>query len=234
MTDVVTVPATVPLLYSQVDYDERGNFTYDGDLRCEREALVPLCRRIVTHLAGAFVGAHFSVRGESFTGGRKIIVELLDASMDLTNETVRNSFQIAVRDQVERFGFTRANVYQDYMSCAFYCDVKIGGSYWAALAARRGPANPVRTLVTLAAFRRLAKPGDALRLVHSSFGHRYLGMTRTIVAVRSADLILEGPSYLTLPRAAGFACDGRMVRIAVGSGHDPDAHLLYEWLPAAP
>ena len=59
-----------------------------------------------------------------------------------------------------------------------------------------------------------------------------LGTVRTITAVRSADIILEGKSYLTLPRASAFACDGRLIRIANGNEYNPGEHLLYEWIPA--
>lgn len=52
---------------------------------------------------------------------------------------------------------------------------------------------------------------------------------RAITQVRSGDVILEGRSYLSFPRAAAFACDGKFVRISIGSEYDPDAHLLYEW-----
>jgi hypothetical protein len=51
--------------------------------------------------------------------------------------------------------------------------------------------------------------------------------------VRSGDLILEGRSYLTFPRASAFACDGRLIRIAIGSEYGPDDHLLYEWVSPA-
>lgn len=63
-----------------------------------------------------------------------------------------------------------------------------------------------------------------------SLGHRAIGTTRTITKVRSGDLILEGKSYLGFPRASAFACDGKFVRISIGSEYEPDAHLLYEWI----
>ena len=59
------------------------------------------------------------------------------------------------------------------------------------------------------------------------------GTTRDITKVRSGDLILEGRSYLSFPRASAFACDGRLIRIAIGSQYGPDDHLLYEWLRAS-
>ncbi|WP_447953954.1 hypothetical protein [Sphingopyxis chilensis] len=220
-------------LYSQTANDERGNVHYEGDLFRQGEALPALCGRIERHLLTHVAGATFSVRGESFAGGRKVIVELLDATVDLTDEADRRAFEEMLRDQIERFGFTRSNFYQDFMAVAFYNEVRIGRAYWAALAARRGPANRVEPLVTLAAFKRRLKPGDTLKLIAAPEGHRALGTTRKIVAVRSNDLIFEGKIYLDFPRASGFACDGRLVRIAIGHERDPDAHLLYEWLPAA-
>lgn len=222
-----------PRLYSQTEHDERGNFHYEGDLFRQGEALPALCGRIEHHLDTHVVGGTFSVRGESFAGGRKVIVELLDAPVDLTDETDRRTFEEMLRDQIERFGFTRSNFYQDFMNCAFYNEVRIGRAYWAALAARRGPANPVKPLVSLAAFKKRLKPGDTLKLIAAPEGHRALGTSRKVMAVRSADLIFEGKVYLDFPRASGFACDGRLVRIANGHERDIDAHLLYEWLPAA-
>lgn len=220
-------------LYSQTAHDERGNFHYEGDLFRQGEALPALCGRIERHLGVHVAGAAFSVRGESFAGGRKVVVELLDAPTNLTDESDRRAFEEMLRDQIERFGFTRSNFYQDFMACAFYSEVRIGRAYWAALAARRGPANPVEPLVSLAAFKRRLKPGDTLKLIAAPEGHRALGTTRKVMAVRSADLIFEGKVYLDFPRASAFACDGRLVRIANGHERDPDAHLLYEWQPAA-
>lgn len=222
-----------PRLYSQTDHDERGNFYYDGDLYRPGESLPTLCRRIERHLHDLMAGARFAVCSERYAGGRKVTVELLDAPADLTDETARRIFTIMVRDQIERFGFTRSNFYQDYLQCSFHSDVQIGKAYWSALAARRGKANTVEPLVSLAAFKRRLKPGDQLKLIAAPEGHRALGTTRTVKAVRSGDLIFEGNIYLDFPRAAGFACDGRLIRIANGSEHDPDRHLLYKWLPAA-
>lgn len=115
------------------------------------------------------------------------------------------------------------------MSCSFFIEVRIGRAYWAALAARRGRANPVEQLVSLAAFKRRLKPGDQLKLISASAGHRSLGVTRTVESVRSGDIIFEGKIYLGFPRASCFACDGKRVRFAIGSEYGPDDHLLYEW-----
>lgn len=228
------LPVSAPArLYSQTPHDDRGNFHYEGDLFCQGEALPALCARIERHLGVHVIGATFSVRGESFAGGRKVIVELLDGPADLTDETHRRAFEEMLGDQIERFGFTRSNFYQDFMAVSFYNEVRIGRAYWAALAARRGPANPVKSLMSLAAFKRRLKPGDTLKLLAAPEGHRALGTTRKVVAVRSADLVFEGKIYLDFPRASAFACDGRLVRIANGHERDPDAHLLYEWLPTA-
>ncbi|CCW16716.1 hypothetical protein EBBID32_10540 [Sphingobium indicum BiD32] len=231
MTQALPVAASARL-YSQTEHDERGNFHYEGDLFQQGEALPALCGRIEHHLGAHVVGAAFSVRGESFAGGRKVIIELLDAPADLTDETARRAFEVMLGDQIERFGFTRSNFYQDFMNCSFYNEVRIGRAYWAALAVRRGPANPVDPLISLAAFKKRLKPGDSLKLIAAPEGHRALGTTRKVMAVRSADLIFEGKIYLDFPRASGFACDGRLVRIANGHERDPDAHLLYEWLAA--
>lgn len=231
MLDTASATASAPPLYSQTQHDERGNFAYVGDLRRDREPLTDLCQRIDRHLATFFPETKFSVRGERFAGGRKVTVELLDASADLSDGPARKASALTVRDQVERFGSIRSNFYQDYVSCSFYSEVRIGTAYWAALAARRGPANPVKARVSLAAFKRRLKVGDRLKLIDAPAGHRHLGTARKVVAVRSADLILEGPSYLNFPRASGFACDGRRVRISIGNEYEPDRHLLYEWLP---
>ena len=83
---------------------------------------------------------------------------------------------------------------------------------------------------SLAAFKKQVRAGDSLKLVDAPAGHRSLGTTRAITQVRSGDLILEGRSYLSFPRASAFACDGKLVRISNGSEYDPDSHLLYEWL----
>jgi hypothetical protein len=107
--------------------------------------------------------------------------------------------------------------------------VRIGQAYWAALAKRQGHRNPVDTVISLAAFKRV-KAGDRMKLIDAPAGHRLLGTTREITQVRSGDLILEGRSYLTFPRASAFACDGRLIRIAIGSEYGPDDHLLYEWV----
>jgi hypothetical protein len=232
MTQAFPVAASARL-YSQTEHDDRGNFHYEGDLFCQGEALPALCGRIERHLGDHVAGAVFSVRGESFAGGRKVIVELLDGPADLTDETARREFEVMLGDQIERFGFTRSNFYQDFMNCSFYNEVRIGRAYWAALAVRRGPANPVDSVISLAAFKKRLKPGDSLKLIAAPEGHRALGTTRKVMAVRSADLIFEGKVYLDFPRASGFACDGRLVRIANGHERDPDAHLLYEWQRSA-
>jgi hypothetical protein len=220
----------IPRLFSQTEHDERGNFHYRGDLFQEREALSALCRRIDRHMTATFTDLRFAILSETFAHGRKVIAELLDGPEDLTDRAAQEAFVVRVRDQLERFGFTRSNFYQDYMNCSFYSDVRIGAAYWAALAGRRGAANPVDRTVSLAAFKRQLKAGDQLRLLAPTT-HRAYGTTRTVVAIRSADLIFEGKVYLNFPRASGFACDGRLVRIANGSEYDPEAHLLYEWLP---
>src|SRR3546814_9456815 len=113
---------------------------------------------------------------------------------------------------MERFVFTRANLYQDFHTCSFYCGERIGQAYWSALASRRGPKNPVEAKVSLASFKKQVRAGDSLKLVDAPAGHRSLGTIRAITQVRSGDLILEGRSYLSFPRASAFACDGRLVR----------------------
>ncbi|WP_428981625.1 hypothetical protein [Novosphingobium album (ex Liu et al. 2023)] len=150
-------------------------------------------------------------------------------SEDLTSREAQETMIVKIRDQMERFGFTRTNPLQDFWSFSFYCEVRIGQPYWAVLARRQGMGNAVDPFMSLAAFKKQVKAGDRLKLIHGP-GHNRLGLTRAIVQVRSNDLILEGRSYLTLPRASGFACDGKFVRIANGSEYEPDAHLLYEWI----
>ncbi|MBO9579515.1 MAG: hypothetical protein J7498_01330 [Sphingobium sp.] len=220
------------LLYSQTEYDERGNFHYQGDLHKPGEPLASIAARVEAHLRVIFPDSRFAIRTETFSGGRKIIAELLDTPEDLTDRDAKDAFSTRVKDQIERFGFTRSNVYQDSHNCSFFCDVGIGQPYWAALGARRGTGNAVKSLVSLAAFKKQVKPGDQMKLIGAPDGFRTLGAIRTVKAVRSKDIVFEGPVYLTLPRAAQFACDGKRVRFAIGSEHQPDAHLLYEWTPA--
>jgi hypothetical protein len=225
--------APAHLLYSQVETDERGNFAYSGDFRRDDLDLSALTVVIHHHLDNQIAGGRFAVRGERFAGGRKVIVEVLDVPDDLSDETTRRTFETAIRDQVERFGFVRSNILQDFMTCSFFSEVRIGRAYWSALSARRGVQNPVESTMPLGTFKRTVKAGDQLKLIVAPAWHRCLGMTRSIVKVRSADLVLEGPSYPTLPKAAGFACDGKQDRIGIGSDREPDAHLLYEWICAA-
>lgn len=225
-------PPGTPLLSSQTEFDERGNFDYQGDLQRPNESLAAIVARIERHLRACFPETRFALTTQTFSGGRKITAELLDTPEDLTGRDAQNSFSIKVKDQIERFGFTRSNIYQDSHSCAFFCEVRIGQPYWVALAARRGLGSTVDTLVSLAAFKKRIKAGDQLKLISAPGWHRAIGTTRTVEAVRSKDIILEGRSYLTLPRAAQFACDGKLVRIAIGTEDRPDAHLLYQWLPA--
>lgn len=220
-------------LRSAMQYDDRGNFAHEGDLYRAGESLPDLCRRIETHLTGAITGGRFALRGERFTGGRRVVVELLDTSEDLSVEPARRAFETMLNDEIERFNFARGNIHQDYMSCSFFAHVRIDNAYWAALSAKHGVAHPVKATIPLAQFKRRVKPGDQLKLLAAHEGHRMLGTVRTITAVRSGDLILDGHSYLTLPRASAFACDGHLIRIANGNEHNPDEHLLYEWIPAA-
>lgn len=228
MTDA-DAPGAPARLYSETPYDDRGNFHYQGDLYRQAELFDALTARLGRHLATHFSDASFAIRAEKFSGGRKITAELLDWPDDLRSRDTQNSTIVAVRDQMQRFGFTRSNPLQDYHSCSFYCDVPIGRAYWAALAMRIGLRNPVDRVVSLAAFRKRVKIGDQLKLIDAPQGHHALGTIRTITQVRSNDLILDGRSYLTLPRASAFACDGEHIRIANGSEYDPDGHLLYEW-----
>lgn len=218
-------------LYSQVEFDERGNFHYHGDLQRPGENLAAIAARVERHLRTSFPDTRFAILTQSFSGGRKIIADVLDAPEDLTGRDAQNAFIITVKDQIERFGFTRSNIYQDSHHCAFFCEVRIGQPYWAALAERRGAGSTVASIVSLAAFKKRVKAGDQLKLISAPGWHRSIGTTRTITAVRSKDIVLEGRSYLSLPRAAQFACDGKLVRIAIGTEDRPDAHLLYQWLP---
>ena len=238
MTDA-SAPGASARLYSETEYDERGNFHYAGDLYRAGEAWPLLASRIERHLAQHFTGPAFAIRTEKFAGGRKVIAEILDSPADLTGRDAQNAFIAEVRDQMERFGFTRTNPLQDFWSCSFYCEVRIGqayvsqpDTYWSALAKRQG-INPVDPVISLAAFKKRIKAGDRLKLTGAPAGHRLLGRAREITKVRSGDLILEGRFYLSFPRASVFACDGRLVRIAIGSEYAPDDHLLYEWQKAS-
>lgn len=233
MTTANPPQATPHLLYSQTPHDERGNFHYEGDLYRLGDDLPTLCQRIERHLAQQFPEARFSLRSERFSGGRKITAELLDCPEDLTSRDAQDAFITKIRDQLERFGYCRMNPLQDYWNVSFYSEVAIRQAYWAALAQRRGKANPVESRVTLASFKKRLKAGDSLKLLHSTRWHRALGTSRKVIEVRSKDFVFEGRSFCDFPRAANFACDGRLVRIAIGDEYEPDAHLLYEWHPQA-
>lgn len=232
MTDVAP-PGAPARLYSQTPFDERGNFHYQGDLYRAGDNLTTLATRIDGHLKAKFRDTRFAIKTEKFARGRKITAEILDTPADLTSRDAQNAFFTEVRDQMERFSFTRSNLLQDFHTCAFYCEARIGQAYWAALAARQGAKNQVEPKLSLAAFKKQVRPGDSLKLIDAPAGHRSLGTTRLVTKVRSGDMILEGRSYLTFPRASAFACDGKLVRIAIGSEYEPDAHLLYEWQKAA-
>lgn len=232
MTDPISAPdapaCDLPALYSQTPTDERGNFAYSGDLLRSNETFAALCARIAAHLRDLYPDLQVSLTRLSFAGGRKIRLAICDAPIDLRDPAVRDPLLLALRDQIERFGFVRANVYQDYSAVSFYSEVAIGKAYWAALAARTEQQNPVEPRMSLAQFKRTIKVGNTLTMVHAPWQGRYLGVERTVDAVRSGDIIIAG-SYLTLPRAPEFACDGRHIRIAVGDASNPDAHLLYIW-----
>ena len=232
MTQALPVGAPARL-YSETAHDERGNFHYQGDLYRPADDLPTLCRRIEQHFVSQFPEIRFTIRSERFSGGRKISAEVLDAPEDLSTREAQEAFIVRVRDQIERFGFCRTNPLQDYWNCSFYSEVAIRQAYWAALTARRGKANPVDNLVSLASFKKRLKPGDSLTLLHAPYKHRALGTARKVIQIRSKDFVFEGRSYCDFPRASNFACDGRLVRIAVGNEHEPDAHLLYEWQPIA-
>ncbi|MBA4090103.1 MAG: hypothetical protein C0494_05855 [Sphingobium sp.] len=220
-------PSDVPL-YSETPTDDRGNFSYIGDLYRPGEPFASICARLGVHIAAQFPDLHCAITRSIFASGRKISVEIQDTSRNLRDDSNRDRFIVLVRDQIERFGFVHSNFMQDYMSVCFYCDVAVGPAYWAALAARTGLQNPVQPLMSLAQFKRTIKAGDTLCLLHASWTGRNIGVERTVEAVRSKDIIIAG-SYLTLPRASAFACDGDKVRIATGDGTNPDAHLLYRW-----
>jgi len=232
MTDA-TAPCASVRLFSQTDHDERGNFHYDGDLYRPREPLPTLARRIEDHLAAHFRDMRFALSTTTFAGGRSITVEILDSPTDLSDRETRDAMTAKVRDQMERFGFTRANPLQDFHACSFYAHVNVGRAYWSALAERRGTKSGVDALVSLAAFKRQVKAGDQMTLSAAPGWNKMIGTTRTIIAVRSKDLVFEGPSYLDFPRAAQFACDGKLVRIAIGTEHEPHAYLLYHWIRQA-
>lgn len=221
------------LLYSQTPYDERGNFDYRGDFYRSGDDSLTLCRRIGEQVAAEFPDLRLTLCSSRFSGGCKVTVEILDAHEDLTGREAQDAFIVRLCDQIERFGYTRTNPLQDYWNCAFYAEVVIARAYWAAFAAQRGPANPVEKSLSLASFKKRLKAGDILTLLHSSSHHRALGQARRVVEVRSKDFVFEGRSFCDFPRAANFACDGRLVRMVIGDERDPDAYLLYEWHPQA-
>lgn len=170
-------------LCSQTEHDERGNFEYVGDMQRPGVTLAALTSRVRDHLEALIAGSSFSVRGETFAGGRKIIVEALDAPADLPDREARRTFEIMVRDQVERFGFARSNILQDTMSCSFYLEIRLTSVYWVALAMRNGVSNAVISLMSLAEFKRRLRPGDTMTLIAAPDGHRALGSTRKVIAV---------------------------------------------------
>ncbi|WP_336963680.1 hypothetical protein [Sphingobium aquiterrae] len=227
-----SAPVATPLLYSHTACDERGNFHYRGDLHNPGENLATVAGRVERHLRSRFPEARFSVLTQKFSGGRKIIAELLDTPEDLTGREEQDAFTMKVKDEIERFGFTRSQLLQDSHSCAFFCEVRIGRPYWAALATRRGSGSTVEALIPLAAFKKRIKPGDQLKLIGAPDSYRTIGAIRTVKAVRSKDIVFEGPIYLDFPRAAQFACDGKLVRIAIGTEDHPGACLVYELQPA--
>src|SRR3546814_16563527 len=84
-----------------------------------------------------FPDTRVAIRTEKLGRGRTIIAEILDTPADLTARNAQNDVFVAVRDQMERFGFTRSNLYQDFHTCSFYCAARIGQAYWSALARDR-------------------------------------------------------------------------------------------------
>lgn len=113
MTDIPALDASTRL-YSQTNHDERGNFLYQGDLYRAGDNLATLAARIEGRLKAKFPDTRFAIRTEKFAGGRKIIAEILDTPTDLTPRDAQNCFFVKVRDQMERFGFTRSNLLQDF------------------------------------------------------------------------------------------------------------------------
>src|SRR3546814_8725563 len=112
MTDVST-PGASARPYSQTPFDERGNFHYEGDLYRPGDNLATLAARIEGHLKTKFPDTRFAIRTEKLGRGRKIIAEILDTPADLTARDAQNDVFVAVRDQMERSGFTRSNLYPD-------------------------------------------------------------------------------------------------------------------------
>lgn len=234
MTDATTgasTPGAPSRLYSQVPHDGRGNFHYQGDLFQSGEPLASLAARIERHLGAHFPDARFAISSQRFAGGRKIIADILDAPGDLTARDAQNAYLTDIRDQMERFGFTRSNLLQDFHSCAFYAEARIAPAYWAALATRQGLGGTVEPRISLAAFKKQLRPGDRMELISAPSWHRSLGATRIVTAVRSKDLVFDGRTYLSFPRASQFAFDGTLVRFAIGTEHEPSAHLLYRYHP---
>ena len=59
--------STAPL-YSQVTFDDRGNYLYQGDLQRPGESLAAIVARLEPHLRVSFPNARFAILTQSFSG----------------------------------------------------------------------------------------------------------------------------------------------------------------------
>src|SRR3546814_19176968 len=112
-----------------------------------------------------FPDTRVAISTEKLGRGRKIIAEILDTPADLTARDAQNDVFVAVRDQMERFGFTRSNLYQDFHTCSFYSAPRIGQAYWSPLASPRRPQNQAEAKVPPASLHKQIKARAPLQRV---------------------------------------------------------------------
>lgn len=210
--------------------DDRGNYEDVGEKYQEGRSLEDLTSLILEEISRELPKVKATAVTKKFSGGRQIRILVLDAGdFDIEQRDVVDMLQKRIADIMKTFNYERGNVIQDYHRTSFYAGVRIEPAAFLLHASRTGKAaNEVERKISLAEFKRRLKPGDVMEMLH---GGR-LG-ERIVSQVRSKDIVFNGPSYLNLGRADAFACDGDLVRFALGTENDPGRHLLYRWRPTA-
>lgn len=212
--------------------DTQGNYNDVGIHYVHGRKLEEIVDLIKRELAKELPDVTISIKTQKYSMGQSINIEILDAGeRDIVVFHTKEALEQRVRDIAERFNQSRGNVYQDYSSTTYYTNVRTASSAFAAHAARNGGvSNPVESKMTLSAFKRTVKPGDRFDILHGGRER-----VRIVSQVRSNDLAFvdengANKSYLSFGKASNFACDGELVRFAIGHEYDPDRHLLYRWV----
>lgn len=198
----------------------------EGDLYQPGRPTGEIAMSLAVLLQETLPKSKFSVVGRTSSTSRSIDIGILEHTADLADKGTLKALEDALRQTAQRFMLDRSVRHADHIERNFDLTISVHEDYWSRRQAKT--LSPNFKPFGPGAFYKALSVGDRLR--DNAAGVEYQVLSKSPGRFITDNGRGFGRKQWHIPRAAALRIHDNQLRIANGGLHNPDDHLLLDWI----